>query len=121
MGEGIILQGYSGMKDNGVEKMKIKNLSDDFYNEEIRQILVEKNLIDDEDVFMGFNFDDMTFESVEELNQFIDDHCICLSDDEYTYFVYRRSDIGEKTGNAEFPNDYNVERVKNEDTYMPDE
>ena len=91
--------------------MKIKNLSDDFYNEELEEILKEKGIIKDEQIFIGYNFHDRAFKSVDELNKFIDDHCICLSDENYTYFVYKRSAIDE---NAEDPEDYNVERVEND-------
>ena len=96
--------------------MKIKNLSDDFYYEELEEILKEKGIIKDEKIFIGFKFDDMTFKSVEELNKFIDDHCICLSDENYTYFVYKRSAIDE---NIEFPEDYYVDRVENENIDFP--
>ena len=101
--------------------IKIKNLSDDFYNEELEEILREKGIIEDEQIFIGFNFDDIAFESVEELNEFIDEHCTCLCDDEYTYFVYKRSEKKKKTGNKKFSDDYNVERIKNENVDFPKE
>ena len=53
----------------------------------------------------------MTFKSVEDVNEFIDNHCICWSDENYTYFVYKRSAIDE---NIKYPEDYNVERVEND-------
>jgi len=96
--------------------MKIDNLSDDFYYEELEGILKEKEIIKDEQIFMGYKFDDMTFKSVEELNKFIDDHCICLYDENYTYFVYKRSAIDE---NIKYPEDYNVERVENDNVDFP--
>lgn len=96
--------------------MKIENLTDDRYNEELEVILKEKGIIDDGDIFIGFDFNDMTFDSVEELNNFIDDHCICVKDDDFTYFVYRRSAIGKEN----YPDDYNVERVRNEEVYTPE-
>lgn len=91
--------------------MKIDNLSDDFYYGELEEILKEKGIINDEQIFMGYKFDDMTFNSVEDVNEFIDNHCICLSDENYTYFVYKRSAIDE---NIKYPEDYNVERVEND-------
>lgn len=96
--------------------MKIENLTDERYNEELEVILKEKGIIDDGDLFFGFDFNDMTFDSVEELNKFIDDHCICVKDDNFTYFVYKRSAIGKEN----YPDDYNVERVRNEDVYTPE-
>ena len=45
----------------------------------------------------------------------IDDHCICLSDENYTYFVYKRSAIDE---NIEYPEDYYVDRVENEKVHF---
>ena len=96
--------------------MEIKNLSDDFYYQELEEILKEKGIIKDEQIFIGYKFDDMTFKSVDELNKFIDDHCICLSDEKYTYFVYKRSAIDE---NIKYPEDYNVERVANDNVYFP--
>ena len=94
--------------------IKIRNLSDDTYNMEIEEILREKGIIGDEQVFIGFNFDDRTFDSVEEANEFIDKHCTCLKDDECTYFVYKRLAIMERTGNRNCPEDYNVERIGND-------
>lgn len=91
--------------------MKIKNLSDDFYYGELEEILKEKGIINDEQIFIGYKFDDMTFNSVEDVNEFIDNHCICLSDENYTYFVYKRLAIDE---NIKYPEDYNVERVEND-------
>ena len=98
------------------EKMKIENLTDERYNEELEAILKEKGIISDGIIFIGFDFDDMTFKSVEEMNEFIDSHCTCLRDDNFTYFVYRRSAIGKDT----YPDDYNVARVRNEDVYTPE-
>ena len=46
----------------------------------------------------------------------IDDHCICVKDDDFTYFVYKRSAIGKEN----YPDDYNVARVRNEDVYTPE-
>ena len=74
--------------------MKIENLTDERYNEELEVILKEKGIIDDGDLFFGFDFDDMTFDSVEELNKFID--------------------------KENYPDDYNVERVRNEEVYTPE-
>lgn len=99
--------------------MKIKNLSEDLYNQELEEILKGKGIIGDEQIFIGYRFDDSTFESVEELNGFIDENCICLSDDEYTYFVYKRSAIMEKTGSLNYPEDYNVERIRNDNVDFP--
>ena len=98
--------------------MKIDNLSDDFYNQELEKILKEKGIISDEQIFIGYKFDDMAFDSVEDVNDFIDKHCICLSDENYTYFVYKRSALDE---NANHPEDYNVERVEKGNIFFSDE
>lgn len=104
------------------EKMtKIRNLSDDFFYVELDEILHQKGILEDDDLlFPQFRFDDMTFESVEQMNEFIKNHCLYFTDDEYTYFVYKKSAIAEITGEEKFPEEYYVDRVKNETLVFPD-
>ncbi|MBQ6219994.1 MAG: hypothetical protein IJH63_00515 [Methanobrevibacter sp.] len=95
-------------------KIKTQNLSKENFDEEIENILIEKEIITDEMVYEAITIGSVPFKSTEDEKNFIEEKCILIEDDEYYYICCQEKNFTRMAGE-----DYGVQRVeKRKYTYL---